>query len=137
MVPTSCSCSGPTAAHVAVALSGQPRWCGRPPLSDQVSSACPRAPLWSGRLPSPSPLLRDAVGFRTRLVRGGCHDARMGHGLSLAPDNRRGWADTVVAATGRLRDAGQSTNQRDRLLPEVASRFVWNLKWPQLPADFD
>ena len=28
MVPTSCSCSGPTAAHVAVALSGQPRWCG-------------------------------------------------------------------------------------------------------------
>ena len=28
MVATSCSCSGPTAAHVAVALSGQPRWCG-------------------------------------------------------------------------------------------------------------
>ena len=28
MIPTSCSCSGPTAAHVAVALSGQPRWCG-------------------------------------------------------------------------------------------------------------
>jgi len=68
---------------------------------------------WSGRLN-----LRDAVGFRTRLVRGGCHDDRMGHGLSLAPDNRRGCADTVVAATGRLRDAGQSMNQRDRLLPD-------------------